>query len=158
MKHDFPQDEVERIIGLFPAKYQRSLKTAMICKGRSKRSWEFWFTKHQDMYDFLLLWDKNDFPSEKFPDEFSLGIYAKCPHCGNLQMNGGMDWALIELNSRQLKEVIKNNGKIWDSCILCLCKHMPGEQMGEYCRETGRTVKAIRGQWEEEKDSVEIIH
>ena len=114
---------------LFPKKYQQVLAQTDILHGHSKIEFEIIFRNYPDFYRFILIFDEEDFQKDKMP-KFEIGIMAKCPKCGQLNMSDGMDSNLIKINQQQLVSTIgkiEKAGEIICWCLICLIDHFRSE-------------------------------
>ncbi|MFC1598550.1 hypothetical protein ACFL2U_00865 [Patescibacteria group bacterium] len=150
MDHDFSDEHVAGLIAKFPDKYKSLVKRAVFQKGLGV-PFELTFTQYDDLNEFLFMFDHDDFPANLFPDGFALGICAKCPQCGKLNMSGGMGFALMELNSRKVKEMKEKGGEIVNVCLTCQLDMLGPGGMRQMCEDTIRETNLIRGPWEEER-------
>lgn len=157
MSNRFSAAEAKKIRQLFPEKYQDLLSRAEVGIALGA-PFEISFRSYQDFNAFLLMFDRHDFPSDKFPKEFSIGIMAQCPQCGNLNMAGGCDFALIELNARELRQVTNQGGEMINICLSCQIDLIGPQNLRQHCEETGRKLRLIRTGWGEEQDDFKKVH
>lgn len=120
--------ELAAIKILFPEKYQQVLGKAKFERGHSIVPFEIIFGDYRDFYRFILMFDEQDFPQDKFPKGFEIGIFAKCLKCGQINMSGGMDFALIKVNQQSLLDSFKGSEIVcW--CLTCLIKYLGPQEL-----------------------------
>jgi hypothetical protein len=125
----------------FPEKYHKLLEHAKIEKSLCAEI-SVLFKDFPSFYEFLRIFRKEDFPSDKFPDGVGLGIFARCPACGRLLI-ADMPFNLVQLNSQTVKRAYERKKEVISVCLSCLIKSIGPANMGEYCEETKRSLRLI---------------
>lgn len=141
MDNGFSEAEKEEIKALFPDKYQDALGKAKLTKSLGAE-FQLTFSTTPDMYDFIRLFNREDF-SEEILNRWSIGILGKCDNCGNINMSGGMDANLIELNQGKINDMDEKGIKVLNFCIACQLNLLGSEGLAAKSEETRAEVMKI---------------
>jgi len=142
MKEHFSAERIAEMKALFLPKYQDLLSRAKFFRSHGS-SFEIAFTTYEEYNRFHLIFDRPDFPEEKFPEGLSIGIWAKCPNCGRLNA-ASAELDLVALNAIRIKEMIEKGGEIINVCLFCLIDLVGPKNMLAHCEETKQAVDALR--------------
>jgi len=105
-------------------KYKSLIGPGMQVEKEEENKWNILFTDFQKMFDFLLIYNKNDFAGIRL----EVSTAGNCQLCGMMFM-GSCSEELLELNAIKAREVkVKGGELIVHACPLCQIREVGGLQ------------------------------